>query len=74
MEMPHLIRKLTGAEARLAATDAPPFGPGVGEEKALDIDALEVWGSSFDDPGEDWCEFRAFNGDRPLGAWRVPGY
>ena len=72
--MPHLIRTLTDAEARLAATDSPPMGPGVDEERALEIDVLEVWGSSFQDEGDDWCEFRAFRGQTQLGVWRVNGY
>jgi hypothetical protein len=72
--MAHLIRTLTGADARLAATDAPPMGPGVRESDALDIETLEVWGSSFNDEGEDWCEFRAFRGETQVGTWRVQGY
>ena len=72
--MAYMIRKLYGADARLAATEARPMGPGVAENTALDIDILEIWGSSFEDANEDWCEFRAFKGGEPLGVWRVQGY
>ena len=50
------------------------MGPGLPEEHALDIDALEVWGSSFEDDGDDWTEFKAFRGDIQVGTWRVSGY
>ena len=72
--MAYLLTRLTGADARLAATDSPPTGPGLPEEQVLNIDALEVWGSSIKDEGDDWTEFRAFKGSETLGVWRVSGY
>ena len=72
--MPHLIRTLTGPDARFAATDTPPMGPGLSELAAQQVDKLEVWGSSFADEGEDWCEFKVFSGDHLVGKWRVDGY
>ena len=39
------------------------------------IARVEVWGSSFTDPGPDFCEFRCFGADRqPVTTYRQNGY
>lgn len=37
-------------------------------------DACEIWGTSFKDAGEDYCEFRFFKDSNPLRTFRVNGY
>jgi len=71
--VPHIIETFQGPKARQKALEAPPFGPGLATNEA--IDRLELWGSSFSDPGGDWCEWRAFNyrGEK-LISQRTSGY
>ena len=38
-----------------------PFGPQFPKSTAAHAIKMEVWGSSFNDAGEDFCEFRLFN-------------
>jgi len=53
----------------------PPFGPAVLGAAAGRADRMEVWGSSFDDNGPDFCEFRLFDAQGNLIAVnRVAGY
>ena len=40
---------------------APPFGPGFAPAEAEAAVTMEVWGSGFNDPGADFCEFRLFD-------------
>ena len=58
------------------ATSKPPFGAGFSAEQVKDIKPtkLELWGSSFDDQGEDFCEYRLFNGEQMVASKRVGGY
>jgi hypothetical protein len=35
---------------------------------------MELWGSSFKDPGPDFCEFRLFEGEELIGTKVVQGY
>ena len=74
--MPHLIEKHEEQEsAQRAAKTGTPFGPGFPVEIVEKTVRLEVWGSSFKDPGDDWCEFRAFDADgNKVGERRVVGY
>jgi len=74
--MPHLIEKHEDADsAKRAAKSQPPFGPGFPDEIIEKIARFEVWGSDFKDPGDDWCEFRAFDADgNKVGERRVAGY
>jgi len=69
----YLVNKTTGDVSR-EATQQPPFGPGFDESLARKADRLEVWGSSFDDPGDDFCLFKLYWGDQKLGTKRVAGY
>lgn len=70
--MPYMIQKCEGQEAKTKAAERPPLGPGVEDPR---IASLEMWGSSFTDPGEDWCEFRLYDANGiELGKRRLRGY
>jgi len=56
------------------ATQSAPFGPGFDQETVEQADSMQVWGSSFDDPGADFVEFQLFNGDKMIAKKRVGGY
>ena len=43
-------------------------------EVAKEADRLEVWGSSFQDDGADFCEFRFFKNDQLIHKVKVDGY
>lgn len=71
----HLIETLSGEAARTLATTRSPYGPGFSQEEAQTIHTLEVHGSSFNDPGPDYCEFRAINAQgQPFPPRRITGY
>jgi hypothetical protein len=73
--MPHLTKAKTGEKARKEARAPRPFAPGLPDSVASRTEKLEVVGSSFDDPGADWCEFRAYDADgRLITSRRVRGY
>lgn len=56
------------------ATERAPFGPGFSSEVAAKADRLEIWGSSFEDAGPDFTEFRLMAGDVVIEKRRVLGY
>ncbi len=64
---------VTGQNLISAATELPPFGPGFSSDAAATADALEVWGSSFED-AEDWVEYRLIKGDHVIAVRRYAGY
>lgn len=71
----YLTQRKTGEEARVAASQNAPFGPGFTPEVVKQIETLEIHGSSFTDAGEDFCEFRAINADGiQFAAKRLAGY
>lgn len=73
--MPYLFSEITDPDAVYReATAPPPMGPGFGPDVAVGADRLEVWGSLFSDPGDDWCEFRLFRGSEEIARRRVRGY
>jgi hypothetical protein len=57
----HLAESHNGACAKAVAKKCAPFGPGFSEDVAEKTERLEVWGSSFSDPGPDFCVFKAFD-------------
>ena len=69
----HRIEKHSGDTAREKAIASPPFGPEFDSETAAGIETLEIWGSSFTDPGPDCCEFRAFDSTGTLISRRTLG-
>jgi hypothetical protein len=50
-----------------------PLGPCFEKRAAYYADKMEVWGSSFTDEGEDFCEFRLFFGKKFITK-RMNGY
>jgi hypothetical protein len=71
----NLIAQFTGEAARKEALVTPPFGPGLPAEVAAATATLEVHGSGFNDPGGDYCEFRALDSQGNLIATkRLEGY
>jgi len=71
----HLIVAHDGKHAVQAAAERIPFGPGFPEEIAKRTAKLEVWGSDFNEPGNDYCLFRAFDvAGATVGERRVNGY
>lgn len=44
------------------------------ESSAKRADTLEVWGSSFDDPGPDYCKYILRKGGVIIAEYRVEGY
>lgn len=71
--MPHIIETLHGLEARQKALETPPLGPGLTIIEW--VDRLELWGSSFSDPGDDWCEWRIYDAEGAKRfTHRIPGY
>ena len=71
----HLVSEVAGAQAKVAAADKPPFGPGFTPDEATKTEKLQVWGSSFSDPGGDFCKFVAFDAaGQVVGTKIVGGY
>jgi hypothetical protein len=53
----------------------PPFGfPKFTLDEVKEAERLEVWGSSFNDPGDDFCEFRVIKNNETILTKRVDGY
>lgn len=73
--MPLLRDSYSGQQAREQAEEQPPLGPGMPQDILPHIEKLEVWASKFEEPGPDYCEFRAFNakGER-IFTKKVDGY
>ena len=70
-----LKSKFTGGRARKQASAPPPFGPAFSAEIVEKTETLEIFGSGFNDPGPDFCEFRAFDANGVLvGQRRIGGY
>ena len=44
------------------------------KDKVEESDRLEVWGSDFDDEGDDYCEYRLMNGTEVVWQRRIAGY
>lgn len=71
----HILEKHSGDQARAKAGESAPFGPGFAEDIVSKTETYEVWGSSINDPGDDFCEFRAMDTSGAVIAQRrVAGY
>jgi len=71
----YLSATMQGDDARTLAARPRPLGPGMDTDTVARTATLEVWCSSIDDPGEDFCLFRAFDVEaRLVAASRVSGY
>jgi hypothetical protein len=55
--------------------EKPPFGAGFPRELAEKADHMEWWGSSFDDPGDDYNEYKLVGANgQVIATKRVAGY
>ena len=73
--MPFMDTFSEGQEAKRVASRPGPFWPGFAENIVEKAARVETWCSSFNDPGGDYCEWRAFDSEgRPIGTHRVAGY
>jgi hypothetical protein len=71
----YLMEKVTDKDLlSVKARHKPPLGPGF-ETVPEGTVCMEVWGTSFDDPGPDYCDFRLKDQDgNVLACKRVNGY
>ena len=70
-----LIEKFSGVQAKQSAASRPPCGAGFSEKIVSKTETLEVHGSEINDPGPDYCEFRAIDAEgNIIGTKRVNGY
>jgi hypothetical protein len=69
----NMIREVT-TNVQKEAAEGQPFGPGFDHALASKADRMEVWGSSFVDPGPDFCEYRLFEKGVRIATKRVDGY
>jgi hypothetical protein len=68
----YLIQETTD---KAAMTRGTPGGPGVCREVAERAAKMQVWGSSFNDPGDDFCEFVLLDANGVvIDRRRVAGY
>jgi len=63
----------TGEDVIRMATAAPPQGPGLMAEAAVQADVLEVWATDLTDP-EDFTEWRLMEDGRVTARHHIPGY
>ncbi len=70
----YLIQVHYGAKAKIMALKTPPVGANVDSEIADLVDRLEMWGSSFEDSGADYCEIRLYSDDNLILIKRIEGY
>ena len=69
----HQGETYTGEAAKKFAADRYPFGAGFSEEVVNKTHTVEVWHSSFDDPGGDFNLFKAYSSDGNLVAEQKRG-
>jgi hypothetical protein len=71
--MPHLIETITDKKEIKRKLDI--FCKGEFTEEEIErAERLDIMGSSFSDPGEDWCEYRLIFSEEEVKAKRVAGY
>ena len=71
--MPYLIGKYEGNGKQLENKSA--FGPKFDEADVAKASVLKIWGSSFNDPGADWCRYELLDQDGNVFESRtVSGY
>jgi hypothetical protein len=55
----YLVSKHEGLDARRVAVTKQPSGMGLDAATAMKVEKIEVHGSSYKDPGPDFCRFVA---------------
>jgi hypothetical protein len=72
--MSYMIQKFHDEAAADTCANTGILGANL-PQAAATVRTLEVWRSSFNDPGDDWCEYRALDRDGKLIARRrTEGY
>jgi hypothetical protein len=71
----YIVDSFTGAKAKEVAIAAPPFGAGFDSKRVENIDSLTVMGTSFNDPGPDYCVFIACDNQfNVIAQKKIKGY
>jgi hypothetical protein len=70
----YLISTETNPTALAYRAAIDPQGPHFDRGAVETADRMEIWGSSFSDPGDDYTEFVLFAGDHEVARKRVAGY
>jgi hypothetical protein len=71
----HKIAEYKGPTARKYAKEKAPYGMGLGEGLADRAEAIIIYGSSFDDPGDDFTRMVAFDAEGiKLATITLEGY
>jgi hypothetical protein len=69
------MHKVSETTDKKSMSDPAPFGPGFPSSEIDRAVRMEVWGTKFDNPGPDYCEFRLFDAEgRKIASRRVDGY
>ena len=72
--MPAVYETHEGVEA-IMRVNIGFAGPQFGPEKIAQAVKMEVWGSSFSDPGPDWCRFDLLDAEGTrIATHTSPGY
>lgn len=72
--MVHHIKTYTD-EKSIRTNAFGPFTPDFPKDEVAQAVKLEIWGSDYDEPGGDYCEFRLIGKDGvQISAARVSGY
>jgi len=72
--MSYLLETIEGESLHTKAAENPPMGPGFSVDQLVGAEKMEIIASSFDDPGEDWNEFRLIDeSGATLATKRVAG-
>ena len=66
------VQKTVMGEGSFFLQSAKMFG--ISMDYINQCDKCEIWGTSFKDDGADYCEYRFFKDDKPIGQQRVSGY
>lgn len=71
----YIVDLFTGPKAIEIAVAPTPFGAGFDTKQIENIHSLTVMGTSFNDPGPDYCEFIVKdNQDRVIITRKIPNF
>ena len=71
----YLVEIVDGPRAKVVAKESAPFGASFSEDVVVKTEKVEIWGSDLDEPGADYCEYKAFDASGTLiGTKKVSGY
>ena len=70
----YIIDTFTGDKAKEFALLPNPFGADFGKDIAQAVDRIEVHGTNCNDPGPDFCEYKAFADGILIAQRRIMGY